>query len=71
MNTYSNENFTLLIVGTFELYTRKVLEMFANKHRETIEYISLLFMKNTNFLRIQLESFLRSRMRNFQSSIFI
>ena len=71
MNTYSNENFTLLIVGTFELYTRKVFEMFANKHRETIEYISLLFMKNTNFLRIQLESFLRSRMRNFQSSIFI
>ena len=39
MNTYSNENFTLLIVGTFELYTRKVCEMFANKHRETIEYI--------------------------------
>ena len=71
MNTYSNENFTLLIVGTFELYTRKVFEMFPNKHRETIEYISLLFMKNTNFLRIQLESFLRSRMRNFQSSIFI
>ena len=39
MNTYSNENFTLLIVKTFELYTRKVCEMVVNKHSETIEYI--------------------------------
>ena len=39
MNSYSNENFTLLIVRIFELYTRKVCEMFVNKHSETIEHI--------------------------------
>ena len=39
MNTYSNENFTFLIVRILELYTHKVCEMFVNKHRETIEYI--------------------------------
>ena len=39
MNTYSNENFTFLIVRILELYTRKVCEMFVNKHSETIEYI--------------------------------
>ena len=39
MNTCSNENFTFLIVRTLELYTRKVWEMFVNKHSETIEYI--------------------------------
>ena len=39
MNKYSNENFTLLIVRIFKLYTRKVCEMFVKKHSETIEYI--------------------------------
>ena len=39
MNTYSNENFTLFIEKIFELYTRKVCEMFVSKHSETIEYI--------------------------------
>ena len=44
-------NFALLILRIFELYTRKVWEMFVYKHAETIEYvkISLLFKKNTNF----------------------
>ena len=39
MNIYSNENFAFLIVRILELHTRKVCEMFANKHNETIEYI--------------------------------
>ena len=39
MNTHSNENFSFLIVRILELYTRKVCEMFVNKHSETIEYI--------------------------------
>ena len=39
MNTYSNENFAILIVRILELHTRKVCEMFVNKHSETIEYI--------------------------------
>ena len=39
MNKYSNENFAFLIVTILELYTRKVCEMFVNKHSETIEYI--------------------------------
>ena len=39
MNTYANENFAFLIVRILELYTRKVCEMFVNKHSETIEYI--------------------------------
>ena len=34
----------------FELFSRKVLEMFVNKHSETIENVksSLFFKKNTN-----------------------
>ena len=39
MNTYSNENFTFLIVRILELYTRRVCEIFLDKHCETIEYI--------------------------------
>ena len=39
MITYLNDNFTLLIARIFELYTRKVCEMFINKHSEKIEYI--------------------------------
>ena len=36
----------------FELFNRKVLEMFVNKHSETIENVksSLLFKKNTNIM---------------------
>ena len=39
MNTYSNKNFTFLIVRILKLYTLKVCEMPVNKHSETIEYI--------------------------------
>ena len=39
INTYSNENFTFLIVRILELYTRRVCEIFLDKHCETIEYI--------------------------------
>ena len=36
---YYPENFAFLILGTFELYTRKVCEMLIYKHTETIEYV--------------------------------
>ena len=36
---YYPENFAFLILGTLELYTRKVCEMFVYKDTETIEYI--------------------------------
>ena len=72
MNTYSNENFTFLIVRILELYTRKVCEMFVNKHSETREYIKnqpAFYEKYKLYGQITQE-FLRSRMRNFQGSIF-
>ena len=33
------ENFTFLILKIFELFTRKICEMFVYKHTETIEYV--------------------------------
>ena len=67
------ENFAFLILGIVELYTRRFCEMFVYKHTETVEMlkISLLFKKNTNFTGIIIREFLRLRMRNFQSIIFI
>ena len=35
---YCPESFAFLILRIFELYTRKVCEMFVYKHTETIEY---------------------------------
>ena len=42
---YCPENFAFLILRIFELYTRKVCEMFGYKHTETIEYVE----KEANF----------------------
>ena len=39
MNTYSNGNFTFLILRILRLYTHNVCEMFVNEHSEIIEYI--------------------------------
>ena len=36
---YYPENFVFLILRILKLYTRKVCEIFVNKHTETIEYI--------------------------------
>ena len=50
ISKHSPENFAFLILGTLELYTHKVCEVFVYKHKETIEYVkkvSLLFKKNT------------------------
>ena len=33
------ENFAFLILGILELYSRKVCEMFVNKHTETTDYV--------------------------------
>ena len=33
------ENFAFLILRVFELYTRKVCEMFVYKYTETIDYV--------------------------------
>ena len=44
------ENFALLILRVFELFTHKVWEMLFCKDKDTIEMLksSLLFKKNTN-----------------------
>ena len=39
MNIHSNESLASLIVRIFELYTRKVCEIFVKKPSETIEHI--------------------------------
>ena len=52
ISKHSPENFAFLILGTLELHTHKVCEVFVYKHKETIEYVkkvSLLFKKNTIF----------------------
>ena len=36
---YYPENFVFLILGIFELYNRKVCEMFVYKHTKTIENV--------------------------------
>ena len=36
---YYPENFAFLILGVFELYSRKICEIFVYKHTETTEYV--------------------------------